>query len=330
MKKDFLSIFLVLVITTLFFCLIVGYVSAEQEITFKFAHEAALDHPENKAAERMKAVLSEKSNGRINMVIYPSAQLGSSQQRMTAMITGAIQMGPIATFGTIEPRLLVVEAPYIFVNDEEMVKFQRSDAAMELLALLEKHGIHGMGWEPIGFRNIGTVKKPVYNIDDLKNLTIRAFENKMLIDILEALGANVTVIPYAELYLALQTGTIDGEDNPYHNKVRQKFYEVEKYIIESHHMCGFTAVAANKKWWDGLSSDDQKIINDAFQEYLETYNKNFFEDTLNAKQLIIDSGVTIVEIEDYQPWKDAVKDVYSKYEKEFGVELMEKIKKAIQ
>jgi tripartite ATP-independent transporter DctP family solute receptor len=297
-----------------------------KNIKIRFGHVMPIDHPENLAAERMAKILNEKTQGRITLESYPASQLGGSRELMTSVINGTVEIVATSTFGTIEPQMLVVELPYLFKDFNHVKKFQKSPLSSQLLSKLDEKGVHGMGFWSVGFRNIGNNKRPVNEPKDLKGLLIRAFENEMLKDTLTALGANVTVLPYPEVYMALQTGTIDGEENPYVNTFTMKFHEGEKYKTETRHLHNFEIVAANKKWWDSLSPEDQKIISDAFAEATEYYMQLQEEADVKYKKALIDAGMKINDIKDYQLWIDAVKPVYQKWEPKFGAKTISDIR----
>lgn len=298
----------------------------QEKVEFSFGHVMPIDHPEHIAATKFSEILAEKSNGRIKANIFPSSQLGGSRELMTSVMNGTIQMAATSTFGTIDKKLLAVEMPYIFRDFDHISEFTKSDVSTNLLSRLEDQKVHGMGFWTVGYRNVGNSKKPVHTPEDLKGLMIRAFENELLTDTLKALGANVTVLPYPEVYMALQTGTIDGEENPYVNTHAMKFFEGEKYKTETRHLNNFEIVGANLDWWNSLSSEDQEIISSSFAEATEYYMELEKEADEKYKQELKNEGMEIIEIDDYQPWIDAVQPVYEKWEAELGKDLIDSIK----
>lgn len=306
--------------------LITPSAAAQQKVSFRFGHVMPVDHPEHIAAERMKTVIEEKSAGRISMQVFPSAQLGGSRELMTSLVAGSVDMVSTSTFGIIDQQVLIVELPYLFKDFAHVRTFTFSKNAAEVLAGLQKHGVHPFGFWTVGFRNVGNSKRPVTKPEDLKGLLIRAFEHKVLKDTLQALGANVTVLPYAEVYMALMTGTIQGEENPYVNTYTMKFHEVEKFKTETRHMNNFEIVAANAKWWNGLSKGDQQIINEAFADATDRYLKLQEEADAKYKNLLIKAGMQIIEITDHAPWVKAVQPVYATWEKVFGADRIKGIR----
>jgi len=302
----------------------------EEKIVIRFGHNYALDHPAEIVAQQMKKDLEERSGGRIVLESYPSAQLGASRELMTGIMNGTIEMCVTSTFGTVEERILSVEMPYLFKDMDHIRAFTASEYSDELLELLEKQSVHACGWWPVGYRNIGNTKREVKSPEDLKGLTIRAFENSMLIDTLESLGANVTVLPVGEVYTAMQTGAIDGEENPYLNTYTMKFYELAKYKTESRHLFNFDIVAFSKTFWDSLSAEDQALIEEVVAAGCEQYTTLVEESDAKYRAELESAGVVITEIEDYEPWKSAVQPVYDKWEEKLGKDFIDGVRNLVE
>lgn len=299
---------------------------SQDKIVIKYGHNYAIDHPAELAGQRMAELLDEKTDGRIVLETYPSMQLGASRELMTGLMNGTVEMAITSTFGTVEKKMLIAGMPYLFKDWEHVRKFRESEYAEELLRTLDSQNVHALGFWSVGFRAIGNTKREVKTPEDLKGLLIRAFENEMLTDTLTALGVNTTVLPFGEVYVALQTGAIDGEENPFTNTYTMKFHESEKYKTETRHMHNFDILAVSKKLWDSLSDEDKKILEEVATEGTEYYNELTEETEKSFKQKLIDEGVTITPIDDYQPWIDKVKPVYEKWEPIFGKELIENIR----
>lgn len=299
---------------------------AKPEIVIKFGHNYALEHVAELTAQKMIKDIATKSNGRIAIESYPAMQLGGSRELMTGIMNNTVEMCITSTFGTVEEKILMVEMPYLFKDFKHIRAFQKSNYATDLLKVLEKQNVHAVGFWGVGFRYIGNSKREIKSPADLKGLTIRAFENKMLKSTLTALGANVTVLPFAEVYVALQTGTIDGEENPYLNTYTQKFFEVAKYKTESRHMFNWDILALSKQFWDKLKPDDQKVITDVLNDGTAYYTDLVEESESKYKKALEDAGVKITTISDYTPWTDAVKSVYAEWEPKFGKENIDGIR----
>ena len=303
-----------------------GAAAEGKSYEISFGHVMPQKHPENLAAERFAEILDEKTEGRISVNIFPSSQLGGSRELMTSVMNGTIQIASTSTFGTVNEELLIVELPYLFTDFGHIKRFVDSDSSEKLLAELDNSDVHGMGFWPVGFRNIGNNERVVRSPKDLNGLLIRAFENKMLTDTLDALGADVTVLPYPEVYMALQTGTVDGEENPYVNTYEMSFHEVEKYKTETRHIANFEIVAANLNWWNSLPENDQEIIEESFDEASIYYIELQQSADQKYKELLIENGMEVVEVEDREEWVRAVQPVYEKWSDIFDQNLVDKIR----
>lgn len=286
---------------------------APKQIVIKFGHNYALDHPAEITAQRMKTQLAEKSGGRLVLQTYPSAQLGASRELMTGIMNNTVEMCLTSTFGTVEQQILSVELPYMFKNYQHIRAFQASPQSGELLGLLSAQKVKALGWWPVGFRNIGNNKREVRTLADLKGLVIRAFENNMLTDTLTALGAQVTVMPVGEVYVAIQTGAVDGEENPFLNTYTMKFFEVQKYKTETRHLFNWDVIALSKTFWDGLSAEDQKIIAEVAAEGTAMYTDLVEKSEETCKQKLLENKIVITSVDDYAPWYNAVQPVYAKW-----------------
>ena len=307
-----------------------GEAAPAEQIVIKFGHNYAVDHPAEIVAQHMKEALAERSGGRIVLESYPAQQLGASRELMTGIMNNTVEMCVTSTFGTVDEHILSVEMPYLFKDMDHIRAFTASDYAKDLLQGLEAQNVHACGWWPVGYRNIGNNVREVKTPDDLKGLTIRAFENEMLIDTLEALGANVTVLPVGEVYSAIQTGAINGEENPYLNTYTMKFNEVEPYKTETRHLFNFDIVAFSKAFWDTLSAEDQALLEEVVAEGCEEYTSLVEASDAEYRAKLEESGVTITEITDYEPWKAAVQPVYDKWVDKFGAETIDGIRNLVE
>ncbi|MBP1933350.1 TRAP transporter substrate-binding protein [Ammoniphilus resinae] len=299
---------------------------SQEKIEFGFGHVMPMDHPEHLAAQKFAEILDQKTSGRIKVNVYPAAQMGGSRELMTSVMNGSIEMVSTSTFGTVDQQQLTLSLPYLFKDFDHVSKFVESDISNQLLSRLDSQGVHGMGYWMVGFRNVGNSKHPIKTPEDMKGLLLRVYEDEMLKDTIAALGANATVMPVTEVYTALQTGTIDGEENPYAITYTQKFFEGYKYKTETRHLNNFEVVAANLNWWNSLAKEDQELINGAYKEATVYYNQLQKEADEKYKQSLLDAGMEITEITDYEPWIKAVQPVYDKWEKTLGADLIKSIK----
>ena len=295
-------------------------------ITIRFGHNYAVDHPAEIVAQWMKEQLDEQSGGRIVLETYPSGQMGTSNELMNSVMNGTIESCVTSTFGTVDQSIYTVELPYFFKDFDHVKAFMDSEASETLLRNLDAKGVHANGWWPVGWRNIGNNKREITKPEDTKGLLIRAFDDEILIDTLTALGANTTVMNVSEVYVAIQNGALDGEENPFLNTYTMGFYEVEKYKTETHHMMNFDIVAFNQKFWDSLSAEDPEMIDAIVAEGCDMYTDLVAESDEKYRSLCEEGGVTVTSIDDYTPWIEAVQPVYEKWEAILDKDLIEEVR----
>jgi len=288
-------------------------------INVTLGHVFAVTHPMEYISQGIRRDMLERTGGRITVEVFPAGQMGGGREMMTALMNGTIDIATTATWGTIDNRILMAELPYMFADWDHINRFRHSDIGNELLDNLSVHGVYGFDWMVSGgFRNIGNTVREVHTPADLDGLLIRAFENEILLDILDALGADATVLPFPEVYAALQTGTIQGEDNAFLNTYHQRFFEVQQYKTETRHMINFEIKAISHNFWNSLSPEDQALFTEVMSYWCERYSQMLQDDEAAYMQRLIDEGMTITLIPDYTPWIEAVQPVYEKWAEEFG------------
>ena len=191
---------------------------------------------------------------------------------------------------------------------------------------MEGAGIKGLGWFAMGWRNV-TCNKEVHTPADMAGLKICVMENQMHIDHFNQLGCSAIPMSFSEVYTSLQQGVIDAEENPYSQIDTQRFYEVQKYLIETHHIYDPVPLVASKSWWDGLDDEDRAILTECVQEAL-VYERGLVDEIDGGiKQRFIDENlITVVELTDEEraAFREAVQPVYDKYADKIGADLIEK------
>jgi C4-dicarboxylate-binding protein DctP len=236
------------------FILAAGLASAQQPIVIRFSHVVAVDTPKGKGAERFKQLAEERTKGRVKVEVFPNSLLFKDGRELEALQLGAVELlaPSLAKFGPLGVREFeVFDLPFIFGDYTDLHKVTEGPVGMGLLKKLESKGIVGLAYWDGGFR-VMSANKPLRTPADYKGLKMRIQSSKVLADMMKALGAIPQVMPFSDVYQALQTGLVDGTENVPSNFTTQKMYEVQKYLTVSNH--GYTgyAVIANKKFWDGL------------------------------------------------------------------------------
>lgn len=285
------------------------------EVTLVYAEVNPLDTIVGQTDTAFKQKVEELSKGKIKIDIQASGVLGSENDVLDTMLGGGgtIAMSRISAFaltpyGGEKSKLLSI--PYTFVNREHFWNFATSELAPEFL--LEPHdkgsGVRGLFYGEEGFRHFFTVK-PVKSMEDLKGMKIRVSNDPVMNGMVKGLGASPTVVSFGELYSALQTGVVDGAEQPIANYKSNAFQEVAPNLILDGHTLGAIQVIITDAAWDKLSKEHQDIITEA-GKYASEFNRKISADAEDKVLVELKAkGVNIVEVKDIKPWQEACKDV---------------------
>lgn len=289
--------------------------SVQPEVTLVYAEVNPLDTIVGQTDTAFKEKVEELSGGKIKIDLQASGVLGAENDVLDTMLGGGgtIDMARISAFaltsyGGEKSKLLSV--PYTFVSRDHFWNFATSDLAPEFL--LEPHengsGVRGLFYGEEGFRHFFTVK-PVNTIEDIKGMKLRVSNDPVMNGMVEGLGASPTVVSFGELYSALQTGVVDGAEQPIANYKSNAFPEVAPNLILDGHTLGAIQVIITDEAWDKLSEEQQNIITEA-GKYASEYNRKISEEAENKvlEELKAD-GVNVVEVTDIKPWQEACKDI---------------------
>ena len=278
-------------------------------VTLVMAEVNPLDTIVGQTDTAFKEKVEELSGGSITVDLQASGVLGSENDVLDTMLGGGgTRYLQISSYGAEKSVLLSV--PYTFVNREHFWKFADSELAPEFL--MEPHdnglGVRGLFYGEEGFRHFFTVK-PISGMEDLAGMKIRVSNDPIMTGMVEALGANPTVVAMGELYSALQTGVVDAAEQPIANYQANAFPEVANNIILDGHTLGAIQVVITDEAWDKLTPEQQDVLTEA-GEYASQYNRKISEETENK---ILDElkadGCNVIEVDDIKPWQDACKDV---------------------
>lgn len=205
------------------------------------------------------------SGGKMRVRAIGAAALGSDVQMQQALIGGAQEMmvGSTATLVGITKEMAIWDTPFLFNNAKEADAVLDGPVGQKVMDKLQDKGLVGLAYWENGFRNLTNNKQPVNKLEDLNGIKLRVMQNNVFLESFKTLGANAVPLPFSELFTALETKTVDGQENPYNTILSSKFYEVQKYLTVTNHVYSPWIVTVSKKWWDGLSRDEQKILMDA-------------------------------------------------------------------
>ncbi len=267
---------------------------AQQPIVIKFSHVVAENTPKGKGALKFKELAEERTKGRVKVEVYPNSSLFKDGEEMEALQLGSVQMlaPSLAKFGPLGVRdFEVFDLPYIFDNVAELHKVTEGPVGAMLFKKLEGKGIVGLAYWDNGFK-VMSANKPIHVPADYKGLKMRIQSSKVLGDQMKALGAIPQVMAFSEVYQALQTGVVDGTENPLSNFYTQKMQEVQKYLaLTDHGYLGY-AVIANKKFWDGLPADVRTTLTGAMKDATKFANDIAQKENDDALEAVRKSGKT--------------------------------------
>ncbi|NHN34935.1 TRAP transporter substrate-binding protein [Paenibacillus sp. S3N08] len=300
------------------------------KLTLRLADTLAVDHPIVAADKKFAEMVSERTNGRIKIEVFANSQLGEEKTTIEQVQLGALDFvrtgaGALAGFSK---KFEVFSLPYIFESEEHQFKFLESAIGTKMLDGLESSRMKGLAYYSAGARSFYS-RKPLTGIADLKGQKIRVIQNKVNVDLIDALGANATPMAFGEVFSALQTGVIDAAENSFANLYTSNHQQQAKNLIIDQHQRVPEVLIISKTTWDKLPEEDRKIVKQAALDSVKIERELFDKFEKDAEAKIRAAGVTVTEVKDLKPWQDAVKPVIDKYRKEFQEELdaIEKAKK---
>jgi C4-dicarboxylate-binding protein DctP len=303
---------------------------AQQPIVIKFSHVVAVDTPKGKGAEQFRKLAEERTQGRVKVEVYPNSTLYKDGEELEALALGSVQMlaPSLAKFGPLGVREFeVFDLPYIFDDYQELHKVTEGAAGKALFKKLESKGIIGLAYWDNGFKVLSS-NKPLKVPADVRGQKMRIQSSKVLEAQMKALGALPQTMAFSEVYQALQTGVVDGTENPPSNLYTQKMHEVQKHAIVSDHGYLGYAVIVNKKFWDGLPADVRAGLEAAMVEATKYANQIAKEENDQALEKVKASGKTQVYVPTAQEkaaWKKALVGVHKEMESRIGKDTIQAV-----
>ena len=267
-------------------------------ITIRLAHPMAPGNNVTLGYEKFKELVEKKSNGKVKIQIHGNTTLGSDRVTMESVQKGSLEMASCSSpnMASFSPKFMVLDLPYITspANQEKLYKsFDEGEIGKYFTKVCEDIGLKPIMWSEYGYRNFVTTKKEINNVADLKGLKVRTTDSPVEVAVAKALGMNATPVAWGETYTALQQGTVDAEGNTYGLLVDAKHNEVLKYAIDSAHNYSMHLLMMNKKYFDSLPPDIQKIILESGKEAL-AYERGITKDLeAKAEKKFIDGGIKI-------------------------------------
>jgi C4-dicarboxylate-binding protein DctP len=308
---------------------VLGFASAPAaaETVIKFSHVVAESTPKGQGALLFKKLAEERLPGEVRVEVYPNSQLFGDAKEMEALALGDVQIiaPSLSKFDKFTKQLQVFDLPFLFDDIGAVDRFQQSEVGRELLSSMEDLGYLGLGYWHNGMKQL-SASKPLRTPADAAGLKFRIQASDVLLAQFEALNANPQKMAFAEVYQALQVGTVDGQENTWSNIYTQKFFEVQPYITETNHGVIDYMVVTNSEFWNGLPDDVRTELAKIMDEV--TAEVNTLAEDLNQqdKQKIIESGSSeIIELtpEERAAWVNAMQPVWDQFRDDIGQDLLE-------
>jgi tripartite ATP-independent transporter DctP family solute receptor len=251
-----------------------GSVYAAQKA--RMGHAMPTDHPQSLAVAKFAELAEKYTDGRVQIQVYHGGTLGGDDKMMQATQAGTQEF----YYGAVQPvsgrvkELQIFDFPFMFNNMKEVDYVFYGPIGEKLYSLLEPLGLITLGWGEAGFRQLSNNKRAINTVDDLKGLKIRVMQNTVALETWKAMGTNAVPMSYAEVFTALETGALDGQENPLIHIYSNKLYEVQKYVTITNHVYTACAVIVSDKYWKTLKPEDQAALKKAATEAMKFHRKN--------------------------------------------------------
>ncbi len=283
----------------------------------------------DKGAQLFKKLVEERSNGDYKVSLHPNAAMANGNDRVEMEMTqaGSIQFLIKSTtwLTGLDPKFQVLGLPWLFPDHATANKVMDGPAGDQLMKTLDSRDLVGLAWGVNGFRQVTNSRQPITQPADLKDLKIRVPGIPLYLSIFKALGANPTTMSFSEVFTALQTGTVDGQENPMSLISSSHFYDVQKYMTIWNYSYDAIALAASARFWNGLSAKDQKMFSDAAHEAMNYERKVVAQEDQDLPAELEKSGmdVTRLNADQLAVFQKALQPVYAEYKQKLGPDFVE-------
>ncbi len=294
------------------------------EIVIKFSHVTNTDkHPKGIAASLLESRVNEEMNGKACMEVYPNSTLYNDDQVLEALLQGDVQLAApsLSKFEAFTKVFRIFDLPFMFKNIDAVDAFQVSDTGAAMKASMSRRGLLGLEFWHNGMKQF-SANKPLVLPGDAAGLKFRVQPSDVLVAQMEALGASPQPMAFSEVYGALQTGVVDGQENTWSNVYGQKFFEVQDGTTETNHGIIDYLVVTNVDWYEGLPADVREQFTTILREVTVARNGAVGQVDADARQAVLDAGGEIRELtaEQRQAWVDVMKPVWAQFEGDVGAE----------
>jgi C4-dicarboxylate-binding protein DctP len=301
-----------------------------RQTIIRFSFVVAENTPKGLAAQKFAQLVKEKTNDTIKVELFPNGTLYNEPDEVGALQKGSIQMiaPSFSNISEVVPEWMAMDLPFVFQNDEDVAKAFQGKIGNILMRKLEPKGIVGLGFWANGFQQMTSNRGTLAHPEDFRDLKFRILPSKIIESQFRQLNAKTVPIPFNQVYRSMESGQVDGGENTISNIYSKKLYQVQKYLTISNHAYLGYGVLVNKVFWDKLSSEQQKTINEAMQEATVWANQNAIEinrKQWNELQRIGQMNVHILSQEERNEWQQALEPVYEEAQSYISKELMDAV-----
>ncbi|MDR9485507.1 MAG: TRAP transporter substrate-binding protein [Sediminimonas sp.] len=294
------------------------------EIVIKFSHVTNTDkHPKGIAATLLEKRVNEEMDGKACMEVFPNSTLYNDNQVLEAMLQGDVQMAApsLSKFEQFTKKFRLFDLPFMFKNIDAVDEFQNSETGQEMKESMTRRGLLGLAFWHNGMKQM-SANKPLLEPSDAEGLKFRVQNSEVLKAQMAALGGSPQPMAFSEVYGALQTGVVDGQENTWSNIYGKKFFEVQDGVTETNHGIIDYLLVTSTEWWDSLPDDVREQLGTIVEEVTATRNAESYKVNQEAKQAIIDAGGTVRTLSPEQraAWVDTMKPVWEEFKDDVGEE----------
>ena len=300
-----------------------------KERSIKVSHVLPKDHSLQLAVEKFAEILDQKTGGKFKMRGYPNGQLGAELQSISASQGGVLEMALVSTAAaaSVVKEFGVYDLPFLFNNSREADLVLDGPLGRKLLDKLPEKNLVGLCYFENGFRHLTNNRRAVAKAEDFKGLKIRTIQNPVYIDVFNTLGANATPMPFPEVFTALESKAIDGQETPYGNIHGNKFYEVQKYLTTTGHIYNSVVMLVSKKFWDQLSAAEHKLLQESCTATSDFQRRHLRELDPKLRVELQGKGMVITDLSATERGRlrELLKPVYEKYTRTLGEDVVKQV-----
>lgn len=325
-------LFSVLVATSLAFAAQAVQAQDIKPRIIRFAHGLSDNSPTGKVALQFAEEIKATSGGKMKVKTYGNTTLGADDQLRDSLISGTVEMAFISTapLANIVKGFGVFDLPFLFDNEDVAYAVLDGIEGQNLLDTLPEKGIVGLAYWENGFRDITNSRYEIKKLEDLNGIKLRVMQNQVALSVFNGLGANAIPMPFSELFTALETKTVDGQENPLSIIVTSKFFEVQPFVTISNHVYTPYVLVVSKKWWNKLSQDEKDIIKTAVDKYQGIQRKASRDGNAEYIKFLQDNDVkvTMLSAEEKNRMLQHIEPILANLKPEIGIETVEGVQAA--